>query len=105
MKIKNLLDDNENKPSEKPSATPLPIQVISPWTNIIIKTKIPDVIFQNLLELYEYTMKNKKSLHRTISYTEMQQKLQKLQDILKSLRTIKVIDYHKMKKLKKEFLS
>ena len=61
MKIKNLLDDNENKPSEKPSATPLPIQVISPWTNIIIKTKIPDVIFQNLLELYEYTMKNKKS--------------------------------------------
>ena len=61
MKIKNLLDDNEIKPSEKPSATPLPIQVISPWTNIIIKTKIPDVIFQNLLELYEYTMKNKKS--------------------------------------------
>ena len=61
MKVKNLLDDNENKPSEKPSATPLPIQVISPWTNIIIKTKIPDVIFQNLLELYEYTMKNKKS--------------------------------------------
>ena len=49
MKIKNLLDDNENKPSEKPSGTPLPIQVISPWTNIIIKTKIPDVIFQNLL--------------------------------------------------------
>ena len=64
MKIKNLLDDNENKPSETPkpqSREALPIQVISPWTNIIIKTKIPDVIFQNLLEMYEYTMKNKKS--------------------------------------------
>ena len=61
MKIKNLLDDNENKPSEKPRGEPLPIQVISPWANIIIKTKIPDVIFQNLLELYEETMKNKKS--------------------------------------------
>ena len=61
MKIKNLLDDNENKPSEKPSRRALPIQVISPWANIIIKTKIPDVIFQNLLELYEETMKNKKS--------------------------------------------
>ena len=61
MKIKNLLDDMKTEPSEKPNRTALPIQVISPWTNIIIKTKIPDVIFQNLLELYEYTMKNKKS--------------------------------------------
>ena len=60
MKVKNLLDD-ENKPNVPPKSERMPIQVISPWTNIIIKTKIPDVIFQNLLELYEYTMKNKKS--------------------------------------------
>ena len=60
MKVKNLLDD-ENKPSTPPKGERIPMQVISPWTNIIIKTKIPDVIFQNLLELYEYTMKNKKS--------------------------------------------
>ena len=60
MKVKNLLDD-ENKPSTPPKGERIPMQVISPWTNIIIKTKIPDNIFQNLLELYEYTMKNKKS--------------------------------------------
>ena len=60
MKVKNLLDD-ENKPNIPPKTERIPIQVISPWTNIIIKTKIPDEIFQNLLELYEYTMKNKKS--------------------------------------------
>ena len=60
MKVKNLLDD-ENKPSTPPKGERIPMQVISPWTNIIIKTKIPDGIFQNLLELYEYTMKNKKS--------------------------------------------
>ena len=61
MKIKNLLDDNKREPSEKPSRTALPIQVISPWANIIVKTKIPDATFEKLLELYEYTMKNKKS--------------------------------------------
>lgn len=61
MKIKNLLDDNKREPSEKPSRAALPIQVISPWANIIVKTKIPDATFEKLLELYEYTMKNKKS--------------------------------------------
>ena len=45
MKIKNLLDDNKREPSEKPSRTALPIQVISPWANIIVKTKIPDATF------------------------------------------------------------
>ena len=61
MKVKNLLDDNEMKPTEPPKGEPIPIQVISPWSNIIVKTKIPDQVFEKLLELYEYTMKNKKS--------------------------------------------
>ena len=33
MKVKNLLDD-ENKPSTPPKGERIPIQVISPWTNI-----------------------------------------------------------------------
>ena len=51
MKIKNLLDDNEKKPSEPQHR--LPIEVFAPWSNIIIRFKIPDNIFANLLELYE----------------------------------------------------
>ena len=47
MKIKNLLDDNKREPSEKPSRAALPIQVISPWANIIVKTKIPDARLKN----------------------------------------------------------
>ena len=52
MKVKNLLDDNGNKPSE-PQQQRLPIEVFAPWSNIIIRFKIPDSIFENLLELYE----------------------------------------------------
>ena len=51
MKIKNLLDDNGNKPSEPQQR--LPIEVFAPWSNIIIRFKIPDNIFANLLELYD----------------------------------------------------
>ena len=51
MKIKNLLDDNGNKPSEPKQR--LPIEVFAPWSNIIIRFKIPDNIFANLLELYD----------------------------------------------------
>ena len=51
MKVKNLLDDNGNKPSEPQQR--LPIEVFAPWSNIIIRFKIPDNIFANLLELYE----------------------------------------------------
>ena len=50
MKIKNLLDDNEKKPEPQHR---LPIEVFAPWSNIIIRFKIPDNIFANLLELYE----------------------------------------------------
>ena len=52
MKVKNLLDDNGNKPSE-PQQQRLPIEVFAPWSNIIIRFKIPDNIFANLLELYD----------------------------------------------------
>jgi len=51
MKVKNLLDDNRNKPSEPQQR--LPIEVFAPWSNIIIRFKIPDNIFANLLELYD----------------------------------------------------
>ena len=51
MKIKNLLDDNENKPSEPRHR--LPIEVFAPWSNIVIRFKIPDNVFANLLELYD----------------------------------------------------
>ena len=51
MKVKNLLDDNGNKPSEPQQR--LPIEVFAPWSNIIIRFKIPDNIFANLLELYD----------------------------------------------------
>ena len=61
MKVKNLLDESQNKPSEPPRGEPIPIQVIAPWANIIVKIKIPDKIFEKLLELYEHTMKDKRS--------------------------------------------
>ena len=49
MKVKNLLDDNENKPEQQT----LPVEVFAPWANIVVRFKIPDNIFANLLELYE----------------------------------------------------
>tara|TARA_B100000900_G_scaffold158057_1_gene134284 strand:+ start:89 stop:904 length:816 start_codon:yes stop_codon:yes gene_type:complete len=57
MKVKNLLDDSK---TPEPPMT-LPIEVFSPWANLIIKFKIPDVVFQELENLYDYTMKNYKS--------------------------------------------
>ena len=48
----------KKKPSEK--RREFAIQVISLWANIV-KTKI-QMAFEKLLELYEYTMKNKKVL-------------------------------------------
>ena len=50
MKMKNVLDESSEIPKQ---AQHLPIQVFSPWSNIIVKFKIPDKIFANLLELYE----------------------------------------------------
>ena len=62
MKVKNLLlDDNENKPSEPQKKSMLPIEIFSPWSNIIVKFKMPDEVFQDLEKMYDYTMKNYKS--------------------------------------------
>lgn len=59
MKVKNLLD--ENKISDKPQPQQLPIEVFSPWANLIIRFKIPDIVFQELEKMYDYTMNNYKS--------------------------------------------
>ena len=56
MKIKNLPD---NTPEQEKQ--PLPIEIFSPWSNIIVKFKIPDMVFKELEKMYDYTMKNFKS--------------------------------------------
>ena len=64
MKVKNLLDDNNTtKPVNQPEENlkRLPIEVFSPWANVIVKFKIPDEIFSQLLNMYEDTMKDWKS--------------------------------------------
>jgi len=54
MKIKNMLND---QPQEKRKDV-LDVQSIQPWSNMICKFKLPDHIFEKLLELYNYTMKD-----------------------------------------------
>ena len=54
MKVKNLLEEGETQP--KP--IPLQIEVFSPWSNLIVKFKMPDDIFEEVQKLYEYTMKD-----------------------------------------------
>ena len=53
MKIKNLLDDNKTTQPEEPKV--LPVHFIQPWSNMICKFKLPDPVFEKLLELYDYT--------------------------------------------------
>ena len=66
MKIKNLLNDdlksNENKfnPNNEEQYK-MPVQIFQPWSNMIVKIKIPDSIFKNLLDMYDETMKDWKS--------------------------------------------
>ena len=57
MKIKGLLDD---QPQENIKEN-LKVDFIQPWSNMICKFKLPDHIFEKLLELYNYTMKDWKS--------------------------------------------
>ena len=57
MKVKSLLDET----SEQPKKSMLPIEIFSPWSNIIVKFKMPDEVFQELEKMYDYTMKNYKS--------------------------------------------
>ena len=81
MKIKNLLDDKDDNLvsgmgefTPKNNALPqgashkthaeqfqMPIQIYQPWSNMIVKIKIPDSIFKDLLNMYDETMKDWKS--------------------------------------------
>ena len=45
----------------KDNGQQLPIQIFSPWSNIIVKLKMPDYVFQDLEKLYNHTTKNFKS--------------------------------------------
>ena len=68
MKIKNLLDDTKSTSESIPQVTEVPeekfemnVDYIQPWSNMIVRVKIPDKIFEELLKMYEYTMKDWKS--------------------------------------------
>ena len=41
----------------------LPIEILAPWANIIVKTKIPDEVFEDLLNMYKEVMQSKWSSH------------------------------------------
>ena len=45
MKVKNLLDDNENKPSSRT----LPVEVFAPWANIVVRFKIKYSAFTRVI--------------------------------------------------------
>ena len=88
MKIKNLLDDEmvsgkgkfrPKNGTEKPAPIKhhneekfkLPVQIIQPWSNMIVKIRIPDNIFKNLLDMYDETMKDWKSFgHQLVGQVE-----------------------------------
>ena len=55
MKIKGLLDD---QPQENIKEN-LKVDFIQPWSNMICKFKLPDLIFVELLKLYDYTINRK----------------------------------------------
>jgi len=56
MKIKGLLDEQpQPQPQEQPRVN---AQIIQPWSNLILKVKIPDPLFEQLQKLYDYTMKD-----------------------------------------------
>ena len=56
MKIKNLLNDNN---TTEPEQQKLRVQFIQPWSNMICKFKLPDPVFEKVLELYDYTTNRK----------------------------------------------
>ena len=37
----------------------LPIEILAPWSNIVLKSRIPDNIFKDLLEMYDEVMSSK----------------------------------------------
>ena len=81
MKIKNLLDDNKTTQPEEPKV--LPVHFIQPWSNMICKFKLPDPVFEKLLELYDYTMNEKwKSFGKQL-VGQIEHEPEVTQDILK----------------------
>ena len=36
----------------------VPVEIFSPWANIIVRFKMPDEVFQELEKMYDYTMNN-----------------------------------------------
>ena len=47
-------------------ASSLPIEIFSPWANVIVKFKMPDLVFQELEKMYDYTMNNFKSFGKQL---------------------------------------
>ena len=69
MKVKDLMSDNLSTNQglnenliPKGENLALPIQIFQPWSNMIVKIKIPDEIFKVLLEMYDETKKITKVL-------------------------------------------
>lgn len=63
MKIKDMspLDDTQSSELEQENTSMhMPVEFIQPWANIVVKFRIPDKIFKNLLEMYEYTITQEK---------------------------------------------
>ena len=62
MKVKSLLNDQPKQNEAKK----IPVQIYSPWANLIIKCKIPDEIFSELLNVYEDAKKLNKSFGKQL---------------------------------------
>ena len=64
MKIKDSIEDKTpliSTDNEKEVDNKINVEAIQPWSNVILKVKIPDLMFQELEKVYDYTMKDWKS--------------------------------------------
>ena len=59
MKLKDSIEDKTS--NDKEIDNTISVEAIQPWSNVILKIKIPDSIFQELENVYDYTMKDWKS--------------------------------------------
>ena len=59
MKLKDSIENITQTDDSKVGT--ISVQAIQPWSNVILKIKIPDLIFQELEKMYDYTMKDWKS--------------------------------------------
>ena len=55
MKIKDM---NPSGNKEQLKKAGVPVEIFSPWANIIVRFKMPDEVFQELEKMYDYTMNN-----------------------------------------------